>query len=148
MYVKLKNRNIDRGLTLLKPFTQRGLPVPLSFAIAKTIRRLKDVVDVIIEERKKLIKKHQLTDLEGNAVVNEKGAIQFASPVAFSNDFDELMVQESEVDVHQVAYEKLTKMKDRDGKIIQPSPEELEGLLLLQMVKEPEVEEENKEEIE
>jgi len=44
--------------------------------------------------------------------------------------------------VHQVDYEKLTKMKDRDGRLIQPSPQELEGLLLLQMIMEPETKEE------
>ncbi|KKL25697.1 hypothetical protein LCGC14_2402710 [marine sediment metagenome] len=44
--------------------------------------------------------------------------------------------------MHQVDYEKLTKMKDRDGRLIQPSPQELEGLLLLQMIMEPETKEE------
>ncbi|KKL14003.1 hypothetical protein LCGC14_2520140, partial [marine sediment metagenome] len=38
-----------------------------------------------------------------------------------------------------------TIMKDVDGKIIQPSPEELEGLLLLKMIKESEAEDEGEE---
>ena len=33
MNVTLKNRDVDRGLTLLGPFVKRGLPVKLSFAI-------------------------------------------------------------------------------------------------------------------
>ena len=146
MEVKLKNREIDQGLGLVKPFLAKGLPVKLSFAIAKTIRRLKDIVEVLIEERKKLVDQHQLTDVEGNAVADEAGNIQFASPSKFADDFNELMKQENEVDVHQIDYEKLTKMKDKDGKIIQPSPEELEGLLLLQMIIEPEPEEKEEEE--
>ena len=137
MNVTLKNRDVDRGLTLLTPFVKRGLPVKLSFAIAKTTRRLKEVIDIIIDERKKLVKKHQLTDVEGNSVVDENGNVQLARPSEFSDDFDELMKQENTVDVHQIDYEKLTKMKDVDGKIIQPSPEELEGLILLQMIAEP-----------
>jgi len=146
MNVTLKNRDIDRGLILLGPFVKRGLPVKLSFAIAKTTRRLKEVIDIIIDERKKLVKKHQLTDVEGNSVVDEAGNIQFARPSEFSDDFDELMKQENTVDVHQIDYEKLTKMKDVDGKIIQPSPEELEGLILLQMIVETEEEKEGEEE--
>ena len=141
MEVKLRNRDIDVGLILVTEFTKRGLPVPLSFAIAKTIRRLKGVVEVMIEERKKLVERHALTDVEGKRIEDEEGNVKFSSPTAFADDFNELMKQESEVDVHQVDYEKLTKMKDRDGRLIQPSPSELEGLILLQMITEPKEEE-------
>jgi hypothetical protein len=145
MEVKLRNRDIDAGLILVTEFTKRGLPVPLSFAIAKTIRRLKSVVEVMMEERKKLVEQHALTDVEGKRIEDEEGNVKFTSPTAFADDFNELMKQESEVDVHQVDYEKLTKMKDRDGRLIQPSPSELEGLLLLQMITEPKEEEEKEE---
>ena len=141
MEVKLRNRDIDAGLILVTEFTKRGLPVPLSFAIAKTIRRLKGVVEVMLEERKKLVEQHALTDVEGKRIEDEDGNVKFSSPTAFADDFNELMKQESEVDVHQVDYEKLTKMKDRDGRLIQPSPAELEGLILLQMITEPKEEE-------
>lgn len=145
MEVKLRNRDIDAGLILVTEFTKRGLPVPLSFAIAKTIRRLKGVVEVMMEERKKLVEQHALTDVEGKRIEDEEGNVKFGSPTAFADDFNELMKQESEVDVHQVDYEKLTKMKDRDGRLIQPSPQELEGLILLQMLKEPKPEEKEEE---
>ncbi len=145
MEVKLRNRDIDAGLILVTEFTKRGLPVPLSFAIAKTIRRLKGVVEVMMEERKKLVEQHALTDVEGKRIEDEDGGVKFTSPTAFADDFNELMKQESEVDVHQVDYEKLTKMKDRDGRLIQPSPAELEGLILLQMIKEPKEKEEDEE---
>ena len=145
MNVKLRNRDIDVGLILVTEFTKRGLPVPLSFAIAKTIRKLKGVVEVMQEERKKLIEQHALTDGEGKKIEDEEGNVKLTSPTAFAEDFDELMKQETEVDVHQVDYEKLTKMKDKDGRLIQPSPRELEGLLLLQMIKEPEPKEEDEE---
>ena len=140
MNVTLRNRDIDNGLILVTEFTKRGLPVPLSFAIAKTIRKLRGVVEVMQEERKKLIDQHALTDVEGKKIEDEEGNVKLMSPTAFAEDFDTLMKQETEVDVHQVNYEKLTKMKDRDGRLIQPSPRELEGLLLLQMIKEEEKE--------
>ena len=145
MEVKLRNRDIDAGLVLVTEFTKRGLPVPLSFAIAKTIRKLKGVVEVMLEERKKLVDQHALTDVSGKKIEDEQGNVKFASPTAFADDFNELMKQETEVDVHQIDYEKLTKMKDKDGRIIQPSPTELEGLLLLQMIMEPEIEEKEEE---
>ncbi|KKK76742.1 hypothetical protein LCGC14_2860560, partial [marine sediment metagenome] len=137
--------DVDRGLTLLGPFVKRGLPVKLSFAIAKTTRRLKEVIDIIIDERKKLVKKHQLTDVEGNTILDENGNVRLSSPNDFTNDFDELMKQETDVDVYQIDYESLIKMKDKDGKTIQTSPEEMEGLLLLKMVRELEPEKEEEE---
>ncbi|KKK95103.1 hypothetical protein LCGC14_2676160 [marine sediment metagenome] len=145
MEVTLKNRDIDQGLVLVTDFVKRGLPVKLSFAIAKTTRRLKEVIEVVTDERKKLIEKHQLLDVDGKRTLDEAGNIQFSDPVAFADDFRELMKQENTVDVHQVDYEKLTKMKDMDGKFIRPSPEEMEGLLLLQMIKEPEEDKEEEE---
>lgn len=136
MYVTLKNKDIDVGLVLIKPFIQREIPIKVSFAIAKTSKRLRDIVELIMEERKKLIIKHQATDNDGNRIEKENGNIKLISPANFSDDFDELMRQETEVDVHQINYEELMKMKDGNGKSMQPSPSELEGLLLLQMIKE------------
>ena len=142
MEVTLKNKEIDQGLVLVREFVKKSLPVKLSFAVAKTMRKLKGIVEVISEQRQNLIEKHQLTDVEGKVISDEAGNIQFDDPAAFAKDFTELMKQENKVDVHQIDYDKLVKMKDADGKTIQPSPEELEGLLLLQMVNEPEDEEE------
>ena len=145
MEVTLKNRDVDQGLVLVSEFVKRGLPVKLSFAIAKTIRKLKEVVEIIEEERRKLVNDHQLLDVDGKRVLDENDNIQFSDPVAFADDFRELMRQENTVDVHQIDYDKLTKMKDKDGKFIHPSTEEMEGLLLLQMIKEPEDKEEKDE---
>lgn len=145
MYVKLKNREIDSGLVLIKPFAQRGLSVKVSFSVAKTLRRLKDVIEIIQEERKKLIEKHQSTDNDGNRIENEDGSIKLISTAGFSDDYNELMKQETEIDVHQIKFEELEKMKDKDGKKLQPSPEELEGLLLLQMIEDEDEEEQGEE---
>ena len=142
MEVTLKNRDVDQGLILITEFVKRGLPVKLSFAIAKTTRRLKEVIEVIEEERRKLVENHQLLDVDGKRTLDEDGNIQFSDPAAFGDDFRELMRQENTVDVHQIDYDKLTKMKEKDGKVIRPSPQELEGLLVLQMIKEPEEEKE------
>ena len=143
MHVMLKNREIDRGLTLIKPFTQRGLSVKVSFAIGKTCRRLREVIEVMQEERKKLVEKHQLTDNDGKRTEEKDGSIKLEYPADFSDNINELMKQETEVDVHQLQLEELEMMKDRDGKKLQPTPEEMEGLLLLQMVMEEEDEDED-----
>ncbi len=146
MHVMLKNREIDRGLTLIKPFTQRGLSVKVSFAIGKTCRRLREVIEVMQEERKKLVEKHQLTDNDGKRIEEKDGSIKLENIADFSDDFIELMKQETEVDVHQLQLEELEMMKDRDGKKLQPTPEEMEGLLLLQMIMGEEDKEEEEEE--
>jgi len=147
MNVTLRNREIDRGLVLIKAFTQRGLPIKVSFAIGKTSRRLRGIQEVMQEERKKLIEKHQATDGEGKRIEDkETGGIKLNSTLDFSDDFDELMKQETEVDVYQLKYEELEKMKDKDGQKMLVTSEEMEGLLLLQMLLEPEEEEKDKEE--
>ena len=137
MNVTLKNKEIDDGLILIQPFIDRGLPVKVSFAIGKTLRKLKGVIELMTDERKKLVEKHQMLDDDGKRI-EEDGGIKLKSAADFSDDFNELMKAESEVDVHQIDLEELDKMKDRDGKKLLPTPSEMEGLLLLQMIKEKE----------
>ncbi len=43
-YVTLSNRDITNGLELVTEFKQRHLPVPLSYAMAVTIRSFKVIV--------------------------------------------------------------------------------------------------------
>jgi len=147
MEVMLKNREIDRGLTLTKQFVQRGLSIKVSFAIGKTLRRLSGVIEVMQEERKRLIERHQATDSDGKRIEDKEiGGIKLNSTLDFADDFEELMKQETEVDVYQLQYEELEKMKDKDGQKMLVTPEEIEGLLMLQMLLEPEKEEKDKEE--
>ncbi len=147
MNVMLKNRDIDNGLGLIKTFNEReGISIKVSFAIAKTCRRLREVIEVMQEERKKLITKHQATDDEGNRILVEGGGgIKLTNSADFSDDFDELMKQETEVDVHQIDFDLLEKMKDREGKKVIPTPAELEGLLLLKMIKDEDDEDKEEE---
>ncbi len=146
MNVKLRNRDIDNGLGLIKTFTEReGISIKVSFAIAKTCRRLREAIEVMQDERKKLIKEHQATDDEGNRILEKGGGVKLVNPSDFSDDFDELMKQETEVDVHQIDFALLEKMKDREGKKIVPTSSELEGLLLLKIIKDEEEEDEDKE---
>ena len=146
MYVTLKNREIDSGLALIKPFVQRELSVKVSFAIGKTLRRLKDIIEVVQEERKKLIEKHQATDNEGKRIETEEGNVKLTSTLDFADDYNELMKQETDVDVHQLKFEELEKMKDKGGRKLQPTSEEMEGLLLLQMIVKEEKEEDEDDE--
>lgn len=139
MNVMLRNRDIDSGLELIKTFNEReGISIKVSFAIAKTCRRLREVIEVMQEERKKLIVKHQATDDEGKRISVEGGGIKLVKPEDFSDDFFELMKQETKVDVHQIDFPVLEKMKDREGKKVIPTPAEFEGLLLLKMIKDEE----------
>jgi len=97
------------------------------------------------EERKKLIIKHQVTDDDGNRILIKGGGIKLANPEDFSDDFNELMKQKTEVDVHQIDFALLEKMKDREGKKVIPTPAEFEGLILLQIIKEEKEDEEGDE---
>ena len=142
MKVTLKNNEIDRGLNLLTLFVKRGLTVKVSFAIGKTCRKLREVVDTMNEERKRLLEKHQATDSDGKRIEEKKGGIKLVSNLDFSDDFQELMKQETEVDVHQFKLEELEKMKDDEGKKMLISSEEMEGLILLQMIVEEDKDEE------
>ena len=140
MNVTLKNRDVSNGLVLVKEFLRRGLPVPLSYAMGVTVRKLKAVTESMVEERQRIVITHQKMDVEGNPVLTEGGDVTLASPLKFAEDIESLMKQENEVDVHQISLKKLGELKGRDGKAIEPSTEEMEGLLLLHMISEPEEE--------
>ena len=146
MNVKLKNRDIEGGLALIASFVVlRGLPIKVSFAIGKTCRRLKEVTEVAAEERQKLVKEHQATDSDGKRIELKDGkGIKLENPEDFADAIRELGKQETDVDVHRLAFKNLIGMKDSEGKKIIPSPSELEGLMLLQIISEDADEEEDK----
>lgn len=140
MIVILKNRDINVGLILLQEFMQRELPISLSYAMAKTIRKIKGFAETIGEERQKLVVKHQQIDADDRPIHTDDG-VKLEDPTAFISDVEELMNQTNEVDVYQIKLSKLLELKDGKGKVIRPSIQEIDGLLLLSMIDEDKEEE-------
>ena len=138
MKVTLSNRDISNGLVLVQEFLKRGLPVPLSYAMGMTIRNLKSVAEGMAEERQRIVTEHQKTDAEGNRVLTETGdvVVALADPFGFAKEIETLLKQTNDVDVHQISLEKLKELKGRDNKVITPSTEEMEGLILLRIISE------------
>ncbi|KKK82431.1 hypothetical protein LCGC14_2803450, partial [marine sediment metagenome] len=134
MIVILKNRDINVGLILLQEFMQRELPISLSYAMAKTIRKMKRFAELIEEKRQKLVVKHQQFDADDSPIRTDNGDIKLEDPTAFISDIEKLMNQTNEVDVYQIKLSKLLGLKDGKGKVIRPSIQEIDGLLLLSMI--------------
>lgn len=127
-YVTLSNRDITNGLELVTEFKKRRLPVPLSYAMAVTIRRFKTIVQTMFKERLNIISEHALRDSDGKQLDEVK------DQVAFNADIDSLLEQTNEVDVHQITLDRLQSLKGHDGKAIELSIDEQEGLILLSMI--------------
>ncbi len=134
MQVTLSNRDVLDGLILLQAFKERALPVALSYAMAKTVRKLKGLAEVISEERQRIVKEHQKVNSKGERILTEEGDVQLDDPLAFAEDIKSLFEEENEVDVHSISLSVLEGLKDVKGKSITPSTDEMEGLLLLQML--------------
>ncbi len=134
MQVILSNQDVSEGLILLQEFKKRGLPVALSYAMAKTVRKLKGLAEVISEERQRIVKEHQKVNSKGERILTEEGDVQLDDPLAFAEDIKSLFEEENEVDVHSISLSTIEGLKDREGKGITPSTDEMEGLLLLQML--------------
>ncbi len=134
MRVVLSNRDVSNGLVLVQAFLKRGMPVPLSYAMGVTVRRLKEVTEEMVEERQRIVTAHQTLDSKGERVLDDDGNVVLSDPLKFSEEIETLLKQTNEVDVHQITLDRLEKLKGRDNKVIMPSPEEMEGLLLLKIV--------------
>ena len=134
MLVTLSNRDISNGMVLVQEFLKRGLPVPLSYAIGMTIRKLRGITETMAEERQRLVDRFTAKDSEGNRILSDTGDGTLTDTLGFAAEIESLMKQENEVDVYVITLKKLEALKSRDNKPIQPSSEEMEGLLLLQML--------------
>ena len=134
MLVTLSNRDISNGMALVQEFLKRGLPVPLSYAIGMTIRKLRGITEIMTEERQRIVDRFTEKDSKGERILSDTGEVSLTDALGFAVAIEGLMKEDNEVDVHVITLKTIEALKGQDNKPIRPSSEEMEGLLLLQML--------------
>lgn len=105
-HMKMKNREVIARLNQLSRFSKADLPVKLTYAIARNLRKLDDVNKDFVETRNKLLDKYNVKDETGNPAYIKSGSIEISEEGKkdWEKDIEELLDVEIEVDIHEVDY--------------------------------------------
>lgn len=101
--MKLTIRKILNDTNSLVAISQKQLPVKVSYAIAKNIKKLENELKIYNEEREKLIDKYCIKDDEGKNVIDENNNLKIANEhlEAWNKEINELMDIEVDIDIHK-----------------------------------------------
>lgn len=74
--LKITNRELESKVNILRKLSNMKLPVKVSYAIAKNIKEIDRELNILLDEKMKLIKEYALKDENGNPKV-ENGKYLF-----------------------------------------------------------------------
>lgn len=107
--MKMTNQEIINFAGLM--LGDRHLPVKIAFAIHKNARTIEPAFKAYGETRKKLIEQYAKKDAEGKPIVEDDNYI-IEDAEQFNVDMNELLTEETEVEVHKVHYDEFAKLDD------------------------------------
>lgn len=93
--MKLSNEKILNDAAALGQITQKQLPVKISYAIAKNIKKIESELNIYNTEKQKLIDKYSVADDEGNVKIAEENIEDW------NKEITELLEIENEIDIHK-----------------------------------------------
>lgn len=101
--MKITIRKILNDTNSLAVISQKQLPIKVSYAIAKNIKKLENELKIYNEERQKLIDKYCIKDEEGNNVIDENNNLKIADEHLdnWNKEINELMDIEVDIDIHK-----------------------------------------------
>lgn len=101
--MKITIRKILNDTNSLAVISQKQLPIKVSYAIAKNIKKLESELKIYNEERQKLIDQYCIKDNEGNNVIDENNNLKIADEHldAWNKEINELMDIEVDIDIHK-----------------------------------------------
>ena len=101
--MKITNRKILNDKNSLAKISQRVLPIKVSYAIAKNIKKIDNELDIYNSEREKLIDKYCVKNENGEKLVDEDNNLRIAEDNL--NDWNKAMQDlldiEVDVDIHK-----------------------------------------------
>ena len=100
--MKLSNNKIVNSASQLEGISKKQLPVKVSYAIAKNMRKLNDLIKIYNDERQKLITKYGIKDENEELAVGKDGIVHIKEECMreWAKDNTELFNIEVEVDIH------------------------------------------------
>lgn len=102
--MKLTNRKIVNDANFLGALTNKtGLPIKVSYALAKNISKIEKELDIYNKERQKLLDKYCIKDEEGKNLVDENNQLKIADEnlEAWNKDINDLLDIEIDIDIHK-----------------------------------------------
>ena len=101
--MKITIRKILNDTNSLAVISQKQLPIKVSYAIAKNIKKLESELDIYNKERQKLIDKYCIKDEEGNNVIDENNNLKIADEHIdnWNKEINDLMDIEVDIDIHK-----------------------------------------------
>lgn len=102
--MKLTNRKIVNDANFLGALTHKtGLPIKVSYALAKNISKIEKELDIYNKERQKLLDKYCIKDEEGKNLVDENNQLKIADEnlEAWNKDINDLLDIEIDIDIHK-----------------------------------------------
>lgn len=101
--MNLTIRKILNDTNSLAVISKKQLPIKVSYAIAKNIKKIESELKVYNEERQKLIDKYCIKDDEGKNVIDENNNLKIADEHldAWNKEINELVDIEVDIDIHK-----------------------------------------------
>lgn len=105
----------------------KKLPVRLSYAVSKNLKKLESEVKLIEKSRKELVEQYCEKDEEGNAkIANNKYVFKDDNEKKFTHEYNEYLETETELDVHKILFTEIERTEEERYDIL--SPAELMGI--------------------
>ena len=101
--MNLTIRKILNDTNVLVAISQKQLPIKVSYAISKNIKKLEKELKIYNDERQKLIDRYWIKDEEGNNVIDENNQFKIADEhiETWNKEINELMNIEVDIDIHK-----------------------------------------------
>lgn len=102
--MKITNRRLVNDANFIGGLTNKqGLPIKISYAIAKNVAKIESELKIYNNERQKLIDKYAVKDDKGENIVYENNQLKIADENMneWTDAINELLDIEVEIDIHK-----------------------------------------------
>lgn len=102
--MKITNRKIVNDANFLGALVHKtGLPIKVSYALAKNISKIEKELEIYNKERQRLLDKYCIKDDEGKILIDENNQLKIADEhlEAWNKDINDLLDIEVDIDIHK-----------------------------------------------
>ncbi len=142
--MELLNRDIYTGIQQVVGFSNRELPVKVSYAVGKSLVPLRVQWDLIDTEQKKVVKKYRQLDGDGEIKMKSVSPDPDVPDVpdlsdedAAQEELDTLGLEECEIELYTITIDKFMELMDKkqcpecNGSVAVTTPNEMAALVKL-----------------
>ena len=101
--MKITNRKLIEGISLVRQVAQKQLPVKVSYTLSRNIDHIETAMKPYEQERQKLLDKYAEKDAQGKLQLRPDGmTVKFHDEDGWKKNFDELLDIEADVDIRKI----------------------------------------------